>query len=50
MTVATLQSLIGGRWIGTEASSPLHSALNNQRIYHTHAEKIDFEEAVTYAR
>jgi oxepin-CoA hydrolase/3-oxo-5,6-dehydrosuberyl-CoA semialdehyde dehydrogenase len=49
-TVSTLQSLIGGRWLGAEASTPLHSALNNQLIYHTHAEKIDFDEAVTYAR
>ena len=48
--VSTLQSLIGGRWLGAEASVPLHSALNNSLIYHTHAEKIDFEEAVTYAR
>jgi oxepin-CoA hydrolase/3-oxo-5,6-dehydrosuberyl-CoA semialdehyde dehydrogenase len=48
--IATLQSLIGGRWLGTEASVPLHSALNNDLIYHTHAEKIDFDEAVTYAR
>ena len=48
--VATLQSLIGGRWLGSEASVPLHSALNNSLIYHTHAEKIDFDEAVTYAR
>ncbi|SFL44579.1 phenylacetic acid degradation bifunctional protein PaaZ [Rugamonas rubra] len=49
-TVATLQSWIGGRWLGAEASMPLHSALNNSLIYHTHAEKIDFDEAVTYAR
>ncbi|MES2076232.1 MAG: phenylacetic acid degradation bifunctional protein PaaZ, partial [Pseudomonadota bacterium] len=49
-TVATLQSWIGGRWLGAEASVPLHSALNNSLIYHTHAEKIDFDEAVTYAR
>jgi len=47
---STLQSWIGGRWIGAEASAPLHSALNNSLIYHTHAEKIDFDEAVTYAR
>jgi oxepin-CoA hydrolase/3-oxo-5,6-dehydrosuberyl-CoA semialdehyde dehydrogenase len=46
----TLQSWIGGRWIGAEAAAPLHSALNNALIYHTHAEKIDFDEAVTYAR
>jgi hypothetical protein len=49
-TVATLQSLIGGRWHGSEAATPLHSAVNNSLIYHTHAEQIDFAEAVTYAR
>ena len=48
--VSTLQSLIAGRWLGAEASTPLHSAVNNKLIYHTHAEKIDFDEAVTYAR
>jgi oxepin-CoA hydrolase/3-oxo-5,6-dehydrosuberyl-CoA semialdehyde dehydrogenase len=48
--VSTLQSWIGGRWIGSEASTPLHSALTNSLIYHTHAEKVDFDEAVTYAR
>jgi oxepin-CoA hydrolase/3-oxo-5,6-dehydrosuberyl-CoA semialdehyde dehydrogenase len=48
--VSTLQSLIGGRWLGAEAHTPLHSAINNQLIFHTHAEKIDFDEAVTYAR
>ncbi|HEX5345271.1 MAG TPA: aldehyde dehydrogenase family protein, partial [Duganella sp.] len=46
----TLQSFIGGRWIGSEAATPLHSALTNAVIYHTHADKIDFDEAVTYAR
>ena len=49
-TVSTLQSLIGGRWIGAQAATPLHSALNSKLIYHTHAEKIDFDEALTYAR
>ncbi|MES2296550.1 MAG: phenylacetic acid degradation bifunctional protein PaaZ [Pseudomonadota bacterium] len=48
--VATLQSLIAGRWLGAQAAVPLHSALNNSLIYHTHAEKIDFDQAVTYAR
>jgi oxepin-CoA hydrolase / 3-oxo-5,6-dehydrosuberyl-CoA semialdehyde dehydrogenase len=48
--ITTLQSLIGGRWLGAEASVPLYSALDNSLIYHTHAEKIDFDEAVTYAR
>ena len=48
--VATLQSLIGGRWLGWRAAQPLHSAVNNRLIYHTHAEAIDFAEAVAYAR
>jgi oxepin-CoA hydrolase/3-oxo-5,6-dehydrosuberyl-CoA semialdehyde dehydrogenase len=48
--VSTLQSLIGGRWLGAQAATPLHSALNSQLIYHTHLEKIDFDEAVNYAR
>ncbi|MES2742575.1 MAG: phenylacetic acid degradation bifunctional protein PaaZ [Pseudomonadota bacterium] len=49
-SVTTLQSLIGGRWLGAGAAIPLHSALDNQLIYHTHAESIDFEEAVVHAR
>src|SRR6476469_10623667 len=49
-TPSTLQSYIAGRWQGESAHQPLHSALNNSLIYHTHAEKIDFEEAVVYAR
>jgi len=47
---STLQSWIAGRWIGMEAATPLHSALDGQLVYHTHAEKLDFDEAVTYAR
>ena len=47
---STLQSWIANRWIGQEAAAPLHSALDGQLVYHTHAEKIDFDEAVTYAR
>jgi len=46
----TLQSYIAGRWHGKEAHTPLHSALHNQLIYHTHAEAIDFAEAVDYGR
>ena len=48
--IPTLQSLIGGRWIGHEAATPLRNALNGGLIYHTHAEQIDFGEAVHYAR
>jgi oxepin-CoA hydrolase/3-oxo-5,6-dehydrosuberyl-CoA semialdehyde dehydrogenase len=47
---STLQSWIANRWIGQEAAAPLHSALDGQLVYHTHAEKIDFDEALTYAR
>jgi oxepin-CoA hydrolase/3-oxo-5,6-dehydrosuberyl-CoA semialdehyde dehydrogenase len=50
MTPTTLQSYIAGRWQGQQAHQPLHSALDNQLIYHTHAEKIDFDEALGYAR
>jgi oxepin-CoA hydrolase/3-oxo-5,6-dehydrosuberyl-CoA semialdehyde dehydrogenase len=46
----TLQSLIGGRWFGSAAAMPLHSALDNSLIYHTHREPIDFGEAVNFAR
>jgi oxepin-CoA hydrolase/3-oxo-5,6-dehydrosuberyl-CoA semialdehyde dehydrogenase len=46
----TLQSFIGGRWQGKEAATPLYNALTNSVIYHTHAEQLDFEEAVTYGR
>ncbi len=46
----TLQSFIAGRWQGKEAHAPLHSALNNSLIYHTHAEAIDFGEALDYGR
>ncbi|WP_296942141.1 phenylacetic acid degradation bifunctional protein PaaZ [uncultured Massilia sp.] len=49
-TPSTLQSLIAGRWLGSEPHQPLHGALDNRLIYHTHADKIDFDEAVTYAR
>lgn len=48
--IPTLQSLIAGRWHGAESHTPLHSALDNALIYHTHAEQIDFDEALTYAR
>jgi len=50
MHTPILQSLIAGRWLGAEAHQPLHSALDNRLVYHTHADKIDFGEAVTYAR
>ncbi|MDO9403265.1 MAG: phenylacetic acid degradation bifunctional protein PaaZ [Polaromonas sp.] len=47
---ASLQSFIGGRWLGTTASQPLASAINGAVIASTHAEAIDFGEAVDHAR
>jgi len=51
MTAPTLlQSHIAGRWIGAQPAQTLHSAVNGRPIYATHAEAIDFGEAVAYAR
>jgi len=49
MTI-TLQSFIAGRWIGQDAAQTLRSAVNGKPVYATHAEAIDFGEAVTHAR
>ena len=47
---ATLQSYIAGRWIGKEPAQTLKNAVNGKPVAATHAEKIDFGEAVEYAR
>ena len=47
---STLQSLIAGRWIGSQPGSALHSAINGRAIFHTHADAIDFSEALAFAR
>jgi oxepin-CoA hydrolase/3-oxo-5,6-dehydrosuberyl-CoA semialdehyde dehydrogenase len=44
------QSYIGGRWQGANAASALRSAVNGTTIGHTHAESLDFGEAVEHAR
>lgn len=49
-TVPTLQSFIAGRWIGARPSAALRSAIDGSIVYHTHADAIDFEEAVQFAR
>ena len=49
-TPSTLQSLIAGRWIGSEPSAALASAIHGGAIYQTHAEPIDFGEALQFAR
>ena len=46
----TLQSFIAGQWIGSQAAQDLTSALNGEIVYHTHAETIDFEESLAFAR
>lgn len=46
----TLQSYIGGHWIGRESAQTLRSAINGKPVAATHAEKIDFAEAVQHAR
>ena len=50
MSTPVLQSFIGGRWIGREAAQQLRSAVNGKPVASTHAEKVDFAEAVEYAR
>ena len=50
MNPSVLQSHIGGRWIGTQAAQTLRSAINGQPVATTHADAIDFGEAVAYAR
>ena len=46
----TLQSFIGGRWIGQHGAQALRSAINGQPLACTHEEVLDFAEAVAHAR
>ncbi|HLO95393.1 MAG TPA: phenylacetic acid degradation bifunctional protein PaaZ, partial [Burkholderiaceae bacterium] len=48
--VPVLQSLVAGRWVGSQAARGLHSALNGRLIAQTHAESPDFGESLAYAR
>ena len=45
-----LQSYIAGRWIGAQPGQSLRSAIDDSVIAHTHAESIDFAEALHHAR
>ncbi len=47
---STLQSFIAGRWIGQQGAQTLRSAINGRPVAHTHAEAIDFGEALDHAR
>lgn len=46
----TLQSYIAGRWIGAQGAQVLRSAINGKDVYSTHAEELDFAEALDHAR
>jgi len=46
----TLQSFIAGRWLGQTPAQTLASALDGRPVAATHAEAIDFAEAVHHAR
>ncbi|MBP6901936.1 MAG: phenylacetic acid degradation bifunctional protein PaaZ [Burkholderiaceae bacterium] len=50
VSTPTLQSLIAGRWIGHQAAQTLRSALHGRPVAATHAEAIDFAEAVEHGR
>ncbi len=45
-----LQSYIAGRWLGEKAGAALASAIDGTTISHTHADTIDFAEALDHAR
>ena len=45
-----LQSFVAGRWIGQEAAQALHSAINGKEVAFSHADSLDFEEALQYGR
>lgn len=45
-----LQSFIGGRWLGAQGAQVLRSAINGRAVASTHAEAIDFGEALNHAR
>ena len=49
-TTPTLQSFIAGHWIGQQGAQLLRSAVNGRPVAQTHAEALDFGEAVAYAR
>ncbi len=50
MTAAVLQSFVASRWIGSKPAQVLRSAVNGQPVASTHAEALDFAEALHHAR
>lgn len=49
-TTPLLQSWIADRWIGAQPAGALRSAVDGRPVAHTHAERIDFGEALAHAR
>jgi oxepin-CoA hydrolase/3-oxo-5,6-dehydrosuberyl-CoA semialdehyde dehydrogenase len=47
---AVLQSYIAGRWQGSKPAQQLRSAINGKPVASTHAETLDFAEALHHAR
>ncbi len=45
-----LQSLIADRWLGSRPGSALASAIDGSTIHRTHADEIDFAEALSHSR
>jgi len=48
--IPTLQSLVAGRWIGRDPATRLLSAVDGRPVFHTHAETLDFAEALAWGR
>jgi oxepin-CoA hydrolase / 3-oxo-5,6-dehydrosuberyl-CoA semialdehyde dehydrogenase len=48
--IPTLQSLIADRWIGIDPAAALRSAINGRTVAHVHADRLDFDEALSHAR
>lgn len=49
-SLGVLQSHIAGKWFGSHAGQDLHSAVTGETIGATHADTIDFGEALDHAR
>jgi len=50
MSAAVLQSFIANRWVGAKPAQQLRSAVNGKPVASTHAETLDFAEALHHAR
>src|SRR5678815_4499288 len=48
--MAVLQSLIADRWVGSREGTRLASAIDGSVLHHTHADELDFAEALDHAR